>query len=41
MFNYRSHHLLKEFRDVGWEEEKGKKVDFLLVQRLTHLGRLG
>jgi len=32
MFNYRTHHILKELRDVGWKEEKkGKKVDFLSV----------
>lgn len=29
----RTHHILKELRDVGWKErEKGKKVDFLSVR---------
>ena len=31
MFDYRTHHIIKELCDVGWKEEKGKKVDFLSV----------
>ena len=32
MLNPRTHHILKEFREVGWDEEqKGKKVNYLLV----------
>ncbi|KAF9778765.1 hypothetical protein BJ322DRAFT_1114103 [Thelephora terrestris] len=30
----RTHHILKEFRDAGWKEEKGKKVDFLYVDEV-------
>ena len=34
-FHCRTHHILKEFHDVGWiEEGKGKKVNFLSVYRL-------